>query len=68
MHQKLVEELLKENDLSGVANALYQHTRLPVLIESENLELLAMAGMSEEEGRTFLGKLSQHHENYGKKK
>ena len=67
VHQKLVEELLKENDLSGVANALYQHTRLPVLIESENVELLAVAGMSEEEGRTFLGNLSQHMKTLGKR-
>ena len=59
VHQKLVEELLKENDLYGVANTLYQHTHLPVLIESENLELLAVAGMSEEEGRTFSRQLSQ---------
>ena len=59
VHQKLVEELLKENDLYGVANALYQHTQLPVLIESENVELLAVAGMSEEDGRTFSRQLSQ---------
>ena len=55
VHQKLVEELLKENDLYGVANTLYQHTHLPVLIESENLELLAVAGMSEGGMTLFLG-------------
>ncbi|MCQ6282380.1 XylR N-terminal domain-containing protein [Bacillus sp. EB600] len=59
VHQKLVEELLKESDLSGVANALYQHTHLPVLIESENLELLAVAGMSEEEGNLYSRQLGQ---------
>ena len=67
VHQKLVEELLKENDLYGVANTLYQHTHLPVLIESENLELLAVAGMSEEEGRTFSRQLSQLMNNKRKK-
>ena len=50
VHQKLVDVLLKENDLNGIAKALHQHTRLPVLVESENLELLAVAGMSEKEG------------------
>ena len=45
--------------LSGVANALYQHTHLPVLIESENLELLAVAGISEEEGNLYSRQLSQ---------
>ena len=44
---------------TGVANALYQHTQLPVLIESENLELLAVAGMSEEEGESLFRQLSQ---------
>jgi PucR family transcriptional regulator, purine catabolism regulatory protein len=67
VHQKLVEELLKENDLYGVANTLYQHTHLPVLIESENLELLAVAGMSEEEGRTFSRQLSRLMNNKRKK-
>ena len=67
MHQNLVGELLKENDLYGVANALYQHTQLPVLIESENVEILAVAGMSEEEGRTFSSQLSQLMNNKKKK-
>ena len=59
VHQKLVEELLKENDLSGIANALYRHTDIPVLIESENLEHIAVAGISEEEASTLLRQLSQ---------
>ena len=68
MHQKLVEELLKENDLSGVANALYQHTRLPVLIESENLELLAVAGMVRGRGSHFFREIKSTYKKYGKKK
>jgi len=58
VHQKLVEELLKENDLSGVAKVLYQHTDLPVLIESEHLEILAAAGISEEESHLYSKQLS----------
>ena len=67
VHQKLVEELLKENDLYGVANALYQHTQLPILIESEKLELLAVAGISEEEGNSYSSQLSQLMNNKRKK-
>ena len=68
VHQKMVEELLKENDLSGVANALYQHTRLPVLIESENLELLAVAGMVRGRGSHFFREIKSTYKKYGKKK
>lgn len=67
VHQNLVEELLKENDLSGVANALYQHTDLPVLIENKNLEILAIAGMSEEKGNLYSRQLSPFMDNKRKK-
>lgn len=66
VHQKLVDELLKENDLNGIAKALYQHTRLPVLIENENLELMAVAGMTEEEGHEYTSKVKMSL-NKGKK-
>jgi len=59
VHHKLVEELLKENNLFGVANTLYKHTHLPVLIESKNLEVLAAAGTSEEKGNCYSRQLSQ---------
>ncbi|MCM3725016.1 XylR N-terminal domain-containing protein [Neobacillus cucumis] len=67
VHQKLAEELLKENDLYGVANALYKHTCLPVLIENANLEILAVAGISEEEGNLYSRQLSQLMNNKRKK-
>ncbi len=57
VHQKLVDELLKESDLDGIAKALYQHTRLPVLIENENLEPMAFYGISKEEGNAYSIKL-----------
>lgn len=63
VHQKLVEELLKENDLNGVANALYQHTQLPVLIESATMNLLAGAGICQEKGNSYSKQLSQFMHN-----
>ncbi|WP_338470563.1 XylR N-terminal domain-containing protein [Niallia sp. XMNu-256] len=66
VQQKLVDVLLKENDLHGIAKALNQHTGLPVLIESENLELITIAGLSEKEGDYYLSKVRERL-NKGKK-
>ena len=47
VHQKLMEEVLKEHDLSSLADALHQITKLPVFIEDMNLHPLAVAGFPE---------------------
>jgi PucR family transcriptional regulator, purine catabolism regulatory protein len=49
VHQKLTEEVLKENDLSSIASALHQITELPVFIEDVNLHSLAVAGLPQPE-------------------
>ncbi|RZI51573.1 hypothetical protein EW027_09185 [Aeribacillus pallidus] len=48
VHRKLMEEVLKENDLSSIAYALHQITKIPVLIEDVNFNLIAFAGFPEQ--------------------
>jgi PucR family transcriptional regulator, purine catabolism regulatory protein len=48
VQQKLMEEVLKENDLSSIANALHQITKIPVFIEDVNFNPIAVAGYSEQ--------------------
>ena len=59
VHQKLVKILLGQNDLSSIANTLTQHTKLPVLIENENLDHIALSGIQQEEGIHYSEQLSK---------
>lgn len=49
VQQKLMEEVLKENDLSSITNALHQITKIPVFIEDVNFNPIAVAGCPEQD-------------------
>ncbi|MBE3569179.1 MAG: XylR N-terminal domain-containing protein [Bacillales bacterium] len=59
VHQKLMEEVLKEHNLSSIANTLHQISTLPVLIEDVNLQTIAVSGFSEQKAILFSGKLKK---------
>jgi purine catabolism regulator len=59
VHQKLMEEVLKEHDLYSIANALHQISNLPVLIEDVNLQPIALAGFSEQKAPLLSEKLKK---------
>lgn len=51
VHTRLMNEVLRENDLSSIANVLYQTTNLPVVIEDMQHTLLAVSGIPLEEAK-----------------
>lgn len=59
VHQKLMTEILRENDLESIANVIYQHTGRSFLIEDSSFHLLAFSGMSPEEAYTYSEQLKQ---------
>lgn len=59
VHQKLMEEVLKEHDLSSIAKVLHQISKLPVFIEDVNVQLIAAAGIPEQEASLFSEKLKK---------
>jgi sugar diacid utilization regulator len=48
-HHILMEEVMRESNFSSIANALYKISGLPVFIENEDLNPLAIVGVSEKE-------------------
>jgi len=49
VHQKLMEEVLKETDLSSIAHTLHQIIEMPVFIHNNDFRLLAKEGITEQE-------------------
>lgn len=52
-HYILMKEVLMESSLASIAKALYKISNLPVFIENEELNPLAVAGVSELESDAF---------------
>ncbi|MGG2200658.1 MULTISPECIES: XylR N-terminal domain-containing protein [Paenibacillus] len=51
VHTRLMNEVLRENDLSSIAGVLSQTAGLPVMIEDTQQKILAVSGISEEEAK-----------------
>ncbi|MGG1599636.1 XylR N-terminal domain-containing protein [Paenibacillus naphthalenovorans] len=49
VHEKLMNEVLREKDLSSIAKVLFQTTGIPVLIEDKHQTVLAMSGIEQHE-------------------
>ncbi|KIL45119.1 XylR N-terminal domain-containing protein [Jeotgalibacillus soli] len=49
IHERLMNEALKENGLSSIVDLLYETIGLPVIIEDQNQNTIAFAGMQEKD-------------------
>ncbi|HZG70395.1 MAG TPA: XylR N-terminal domain-containing protein [Chondromyces sp.] len=67
-HQKLMEEVLKETNLSSIAYTLHQIIGMPVFIHNTDFYLLAKAGITEQEISQISGQLRIFHNRKGKKR
>lgn len=53
VHQKLMTEILRENELKSIAKVIYQNTGRPILIEDSSFQLLAFGGMNQKEAQAY---------------
>lgn len=49
VHEKLMKEILRDTSLNSLAELLYKTTNLPAVIEDINHQILAVAGMPEDD-------------------
>jgi purine catabolism regulator len=60
VHQKLMKEVLREHDLTSIANELYQITDMPVIIEDKNLNIMSHGGIALDEAHKLSNELKQY--------
>ncbi|WP_047151919.1 V4R domain-containing protein [Aneurinibacillus tyrosinisolvens] len=60
VHQKLMKEILREHDLTSIANVLYQITNMPVIIEDRGLNVISCGGITLREAQNFSEEIKQH--------